>query len=88
MLRDGDVDFAFVSYMEYVETTPGEWHNVPSFDVSVHPLRFRISSEAKELAFPHFTMSRSDWIEVAAPCRSFSSLRRVMMDPWSKPYGL
>ena len=31
MLWDGGVDFAFVSYMEYEESKPDDWHNVKSF---------------------------------------------------------
>jgi hypothetical protein len=31
MLWDGGVDFALISYMEYDESTPDDWHNVPSF---------------------------------------------------------
>jgi hypothetical protein len=28
MLWDGGVDFALISYMEYDESTPADWHNV------------------------------------------------------------
>jgi len=31
MLWDGGVDFAFISYMEYDESTANDFHNVPSF---------------------------------------------------------
>ena len=31
MLWDGGVDFALISYMEYDDSTPDDWHNVPRF---------------------------------------------------------
>jgi hypothetical protein len=31
MLWDGGVDFAFISYMQFDEATPDDWHNVRSF---------------------------------------------------------
>jgi hypothetical protein len=31
MLWDGGVDFALMSYMEYDDSTPDDWHNIRSF---------------------------------------------------------
>jgi len=49
MLWDGGVDFAFISYMEFDDATPEDWHNVKSFAETadaIHELALRMYPES------------------------------------------
>ena len=49
MLWDGGVDFALVSYMEYDDSTPDDWHNIRSFAEladGLHKLALRCTRRA------------------------------------------